>query len=39
MMAIYVDNCLNIGSDEGIKEVIKDLKKHDFGLKIKENLK
>jgi hypothetical protein len=34
MMAIYVDGILTIGSDEGIKEVIKDLKKQDFGLKI-----
>jgi hypothetical protein len=34
MMAIYMDNCLTIGSDEGIKEVIEYLKKNDFGLNI-----
>jgi hypothetical protein len=39
MMAIYVDNCLTIESDEGIKEVIEDLKKHDFGHEIEEDLK
>jgi hypothetical protein len=36
MMEIQVDNCINIGSDEGIKELIDDLAKHDFGLKIEE---
>jgi hypothetical protein len=32
MMAIYLDDCLTIGSDEGIKEIIEDLKWHNFGL-------
>jgi hypothetical protein len=31
-----VGNCQAIESDEGIKEVIKDLKKYDFGRKIEE---
>jgi hypothetical protein len=39
MMVIYVDNYLTIASDESINEFIKDLKKHDFGLKIEEYLK
>jgi hypothetical protein len=39
MMVIYVDDCLTIGSDEGIKEVIEVMKGHDFGLKIEEDLK
>jgi hypothetical protein len=39
IMAIYVDDCLTIGSDEGIKGVIKVMKKHDFGPKIEEDLK
>jgi hypothetical protein len=34
-----LDNCLTIGTDEDIKEVIEDLKKNDFGLIIEENLK
>jgi hypothetical protein len=34
-----VDDCLTIGSDEGIKEVIEDLKRYDCGLKIQEDLK
>jgi hypothetical protein len=38
-MPIYLDNCLTIGSDQGIKEVIEDLEKHDFGLKVEEDLK
>jgi hypothetical protein len=32
MMAIYVGNCLTIESDEGIKEVIDGLKRHDIGI-------
>jgi hypothetical protein len=36
MMVIYLDDCLGIGSDEDIKEVIEDLKKHEFVLKIEE---
>jgi hypothetical protein len=39
MIAIYVDNCLNIRSYEVIKEVTEYLKKHDFGLNIEEDLK
>jgi hypothetical protein len=39
MTAIYSDNCLTFGFDEGIKEVIEDLKNHDLGLKIEEDLK
>jgi hypothetical protein len=39
MMAIYVDDCLTNEYDEGIKEVIECLKKHDFGIKIEEDLK
>jgi hypothetical protein len=39
MMEIYVDKFQTIGSDESIKEVIEDFKKHGFGLKIKEILK
>jgi hypothetical protein len=38
VMEIYVDDCQTIGSKEGIKGVIKHLKKHDFGL-IEEGLK
>jgi hypothetical protein len=34
-----VDNCLTIGSDDAIKEVIEDLKSHDFGLEFDEELK
>jgi hypothetical protein len=35
-MAIKVEEFLIIGNDEGIKEVIEDLKKHDFGIEIEE---
>jgi hypothetical protein len=38
MIAIYMDNCLTIGLNEGIKEVIEDLKRHNFVLKIEEDL-
>jgi hypothetical protein len=38
MMAIYMENCLTIGSDKGTEEVIEDLKNNDFGPKIEENL-
>jgi hypothetical protein len=34
MIPIYMDNCLTIRSDEGIKEVIEYLKKNDFVPKI-----
>jgi hypothetical protein len=33
------NDCLTINSDAGIKEVIEDLKFHDSGLKIEEDLK
>jgi hypothetical protein len=39
MMAIYVDDYLTFGSDEGIKGVIQELKRHDFGLNVEEDLK
>jgi hypothetical protein len=39
MITIYVDSRLTIGSDEGIKEVIEDLKGHDFGPKIEVDIK
>ena len=38
MMAIYVDDCLTIGTDEAIEEVINALKGHNFGLKVEDNL-
>jgi hypothetical protein len=31
-------SCLTIGTEEGIKEVIEDLKKHSFGLKTDKNI-
>jgi hypothetical protein len=34
-----VEDCQTIEIDEGIKEVIEVLKEHDFGLKIKKDLK
>jgi hypothetical protein len=37
MVAIYANDWITFGSDEDIKEVIEDLKKHDYGLK--EDLK
>jgi hypothetical protein len=39
MMEIYMDDCFTIGYNEGIKEVIENLKNHDFGLKIEEDFK
>jgi hypothetical protein len=36
VISIHVENCLTIGSNKGIQEVIGDLKRHDFGLKIEE---
>ena len=38
MIAIYVDDCLSIGSDEAIQEVIDDLKKFGFQLKVENDL-
>jgi hypothetical protein len=39
MMEIYVEDCLTFGSDEGIKEIIEDLKRHEFGIKINKFFK
>jgi hypothetical protein len=38
-MAFYIDDCLTIRYDEAIKELIEDLKRHNFCLKIEEDLK
>ena len=38
MMEINVDDCLTIGTDEAIEEVINALKAHNFGLKVEDNL-
>jgi hypothetical protein len=36
MVTVYVDNCLVVGSTEGIEDMINCLKKCDFGLKIED---
>jgi hypothetical protein len=38
MNAIYVDDCLTIGAEEAIEEVINALKGHNFGLKVEDIL-
>ena len=38
MVAVYVDDCLVVGSEEGIQDMINCLKNCDFGLKIEDNL-
>ena len=38
MVGVYVDNCLILGSKEGIQDMIICLKNCDFGLKIEDNL-
>jgi hypothetical protein len=38
MIAIYVDDCLTIGTEEAIEKVINALKEHNFGLKVEDNL-
>jgi hypothetical protein len=38
MVAVYVDNCLVVGSEEGIQDMINCLKNCDFGLKIEDSL-
>ena len=38
MVAVYVDDCLVVGSEKGIEEMIICLKNCDFGLKIEDNL-
>jgi hypothetical protein len=37
VIAIYVDDCLSIGTEESSEEVINALKGHTFGLKVEEN--
>jgi hypothetical protein len=37
IVAVYADNCLVVGSKEGIQDMINCLRS-DFGLKIKDNL-
>jgi hypothetical protein len=38
MITIYVDDCLTIGAEQAIEEVINALKGHTFGLKVEDNL-
>jgi hypothetical protein len=38
IIVIYVDDCLIIGTEEAIEEVINELKGHNFGLKVEDNL-
>jgi hypothetical protein len=38
LVGIYVDDCMMIGSDEDIGEVIKGLKDQDLGLKVEDFL-
>jgi hypothetical protein len=38
MMAIFLENRQTTESKEGIKEFLQDLKRHDFGLKIEDDL-
>jgi hypothetical protein len=38
IIAIYVDDCLIIGDDSNINEVIEELKGYNFGLKVEEHL-
>jgi hypothetical protein len=38
MFAVYVDNCLIVGSKEGIQDMINCLKNCDLGFKIEDNL-
>jgi hypothetical protein len=38
MVAVYADNCLVVGSEEGIQDMINCRKNYDFGLKIEDNL-
>ena len=37
-MAIYVDDCLTIGTDAAIDEVIESMKNYGFGLKVENDL-
>jgi hypothetical protein len=38
MIAIYIDDCLTIGIDKAIEEIINALKGHNFGMKVEDNL-
>jgi hypothetical protein len=38
MVAVYVDDCLVVGSEEGIQDMINCLKNCNFGLKIEDSL-
>ena len=38
MVAVYVDDCLVVGSESGIDDMINCLKNCDFGLKVEDNL-
>jgi hypothetical protein len=38
IVAIYGDDCLNIGTEEAIEAVINALKEHNFGPKVEDNL-
>jgi hypothetical protein len=38
MMAIYVDDCLTIGTDIAIDEVIESMKNYGYGLKVENDL-
>ena len=38
IIAIYVDDCLIIGDDSKINEVIEELKGYNFGLKVEDHL-
>jgi hypothetical protein len=38
MTAIYVDDCLTIGTKEATEEVINALKGNNFGLKVEDNI-
>jgi hypothetical protein len=38
MVAVYVDDCLNIESENGIDDMIPCLKKCDFGSRVEDDL-
>ena len=38
MVAVYVDDCLDVGSEKGIEDMTKSLKNYGFGLKLEDNL-
>jgi hypothetical protein len=39
MIGIYVNDCLIIGKDSSVLKLIEELQKHEFNLKIKEDVK